>query len=56
MSRRTSHTDREHAELEIRLLTREESAVKFDREAGLVSRRCFAGVSSSSKPVERDWR
>ena len=33
MSRRTSHTDRECAELEIRLLTKKLSVVKFDREA-----------------------
>ena len=35
MSRRTSHTDRERAELEIRLLTKEESAANLAREAAI---------------------
>ena len=44
MSRRTSRTDRERAELENRLLTKKESAVKFDREAGI------------SEPTVYRWR
>ena len=35
MSRRTSHTDGERAELEIRLLTKEESAANLAREAAI---------------------
>ena len=39
-----SGTDRERAELEIRLLTKEGRAVKFDREAG------------TSEPTLYSWR